>query len=279
MSIRPASIGIRPTSTMFAALYGELTLHPWRDPVTAESDAYSLFYARSAALGWLADSRENGVGGTWGMNDAGQDLVSGSQPPRAAWFQVSIDSIPVGRPLPVQAFLACADDVVERIGTLRLQAVQVLLPVESLNASAGAPLHPDAVGTLVGEIGWFVDCNPHLSTSVRVTLDSGQDSSIRSVAPAMFQRMQEIRQDVFVCDSFSLKDDDAVVLQPAITDSPLWLGSAQHHATFHGTLVEWSLDALGWLAAFLSSVSSEHGVSTPLVLSVNRSEGSVSSGN
>lgn len=266
-------MSIRPNSTMFAALHGELTLHPWRDPVTAKSDAYSLFFARSSAMGWLADAMENEVGGTWGMNEAEQDLVSGSQPSRCTWFQVSlIDPLGSGRPLPVQAFLACAGDVVARIGTLRLQAVQVLLPVESLNPSAGALSHLNAVMTLIQDSGWFADCNPHLSTWVRVTLDSGQDSSIRSVAPAMFQWMQEIRQDVFACDSFSLKDDDAVVLQPAITDA-LWLGPAQHCATFHGTLVEWSLDALGWLAAFLSSASSEHGVSTPLMLTVNRSEG------
>jgi hypothetical protein len=261
---------------MFAALHGELTLHPWRDPVTAESDAYSLFYARSSAMGWLADASESHLGGTWGMNDAEQDPVSGSQPSRRIWFQVVlIDPIPVGRPLPVQAFLACAGDVVARIGTLRLQAVKVLLPVERLNTSAGASSHLNAVGNLIQDSGWFADCNPHLSTQVRVTLDSGQDSSIRSVAPAMFQWMQQFRQKVFACDSFSLKDDDAVVLQPAITEA-LWLGPGQHRATFHGTLIEWSLDALGWLAAFLSTASSKHGVSTPLMLTVSRSEGSVS---
>lgn len=268
-------MSIRPTSTMFAALHGELTLHPWRDPVTAESDAYSLFYARSSAMGWLADVRESELGGTWGMNDAEQDPVSGSQPSRRIWFQVVlIDPIPAGRPLPVQAFLACAGDVVVRIGTLSLQAVQVLLPVESLNTSAGASSHLNAVGNLIQESGWFADCNLHLSTQVRVTLDGGQDSPIRSAAPGIFQWMQQFRQDVFACDSFSL-EDDVVVLQPVITDA-LWLGPGQHRATFHGTLVEWSLDALGWLAAFLSTASSKHGVSTPLMLTVSCSEGSVS---
>lgn len=267
---------IRPNSTMFAALHGELTLHPWRDPVTPESDAYSLFYARSSAMEWLANASESELGGTWGMNDAEQDPVSGSQPSRRTWFQVSlVDQIPASRPLPVQAFLACAGGAVARIGTLRLEAVKVLLPVESLNTSAGASSHLNAVGNLLQDSGWFADCNPHLSTQVQVTLDGGQDSSIRSAAPGMLQRMQKVRQDVFACDSFSLKDDDAVVLQPAITEA-LWLGPGQHRATFHGTLIEWSLDALGWLGAFLATVSSEHGVSTPLMLTVKRSEGSVS---
>jgi hypothetical protein len=39
---------------MFASLHGELAVHPWRDPEAA-SDAYSLFVARSSAMGWLAE--------------------------------------------------------------------------------------------------------------------------------------------------------------------------------------------------------------------------------
>ena len=48
---------------MFAALHGELAPHPWRDPLVASSDAYSLFYARSSAMGWLAEAAENASGG------------------------------------------------------------------------------------------------------------------------------------------------------------------------------------------------------------------------
>jgi hypothetical protein len=38
-----------------------------------------------------------------------------------------------------------------------------------------------------------------------------------------------------------------------------------------GTLAEGSLDALGWLAAFLADVSSRNGVSTPVMLTADRS--------
>jgi hypothetical protein len=259
---------------MCAALHGELALHPWRDPFVASSDPYSLFVARSSAMGWLAEAAENASGGVWGMNDAGQDPGSGSQPSRIAWFQVSlIEPVPAARPLPVQAFLACAGDVVARIGTLRLQAVQVLLPVQSLDASAGASSRMSAVMTLIQDAGWFADCDPHSITRVRVTLDGGQDPSIRSAAPEMLHWMQGIKQDVFSCDSFSLTDDDDTVLKPAVIDE-LWFGPADHRATFRGTLAEWSLDALGWLAAFLADASSRHGVSTPSMLTANRSEGS-----
>ncbi len=263
---------IRPASTMFAALHGELALHPWRDSSVACSDAYSLFVARSSAMGWLTEAVENASGGAWGMNDAGQDLGSGSQPSRIAWFQVSLtEPIPAGRPLPVQAFLSCAGDVVERIGTKRLQAVQVLLPVQSLDASAAPSSHMSAAMTLLQDAGWFADCDTRLRTQVQVRLDGGQDPSIRSAAPEMLQWMKGLKQDVFSCNWFSLTDDNDMVLKPAVVDQ-LWLGPAHHGATFRGTLAEWSLDALGWLAAFLADASSRHGVSTPLMLTASQFE-------
>lgn len=257
---------------MFAALHGELALHPWRDPPAACSDAYSLFVARSSAMGWLADVGENAPGSVWGMNDAGHDPGSGSQLSRIAWFQVSlIEPVPAGRPLPVQAILSCAGDVVTGIGTLRLRAVQILLPVQCLDASAGASSNVSAVMTLMQDAGWFADCDPRSRTQVRVTLDGGQDPSIRSAAPGMLQWMRGFKQDVFSCDSYSSTGDEELVLEPAVIDE-LWLGPAHHRAAFHGALAEWSLDALGWLAAFLADASARHGVSTPLMLTASRSK-------
>ncbi|MFD7664964.1 hypothetical protein [Streptomyces sp. NPDC059788] len=260
-----------PESTMFTALFGHLVLHPWRDPAVGSSDAYSLFVARSSAMGWLTPAEENASGGVWGMNDAGQDpdSSSGSSPARIAWFQVSLtEPVPDGGPLPVQAFLACAGDVLARIGTPSLQAVQILLPVQSLTASSRA----GAVMTLLQDAGWFADCDPDQRTQVQITLDSGQSPSIRSAAADIVERAREFKQDVFSCHSFSLAGDGAMVLEPAVTDE-LWMGPAHHRTTLHGTLAEWSLDALGWLAAFLADASSRHGVGSPLMLTVRRSGG------
>lgn len=126
---------------------------------------------------------------------------------------------------------------------------------------------------LLQDAGWFADCDPDQRTQVRITLDSGQSPSIRSAAADIVERTREFKQDVFSCHSFSLTGDEATVLEPAITDE-LWMGPAHHRATLHGTLAEWSLDALGWLAAFLADASSRHGVSTPLMLTARRSGGS-----
>jgi hypothetical protein len=250
---------------MFAALYGQLAVHPWRG-AGAASDAYSLFVARSSGLGWLADSGDEATGcGLWGMNDAAQE-EDDRDPTRFAWFQVSLrEPVSSARPLPVQAFLSCAGDVVARIGTPQLRALQVLLPVHALHA----PRRADAVMALLEEAGWFADGNPKLRTEVTVTLDGGQDASVRSAAAGMLEWMRGLKQDVFTWDAFPLRDDVEARLPPAVIDE-LWIGPPQHRAVFRGMLTEWSLGALSWLAALLADASSRYGVTTPVMLTASR---------
>jgi hypothetical protein len=99
-------------------------------------------------------------------------------------------------------------------------------------------------GSLLDALNWFADSDPRLQARVRVTMDGGPDPSIRAAAPAILRSVQEVHQNVFAGDSFSLADDDHLVLRP----TPLkegWPGTAHHRVTFRGTLAEWSLDALG----------------------------------
>ena len=242
---------------MFAALHGELAVHPWREPQAA-SDAYSLFVARSSAMGWLAEP--GAVAGRWGMNDAGQGPGS-----RAAWFQVALPAAPVPA-LPVQAFLSCAGDVAARIGTLRLDAVQILLPLQAIDE------HASGVLPLLQDAGWFADSDPHSRTRVRVTLEGGQDPAIRPAAPEMLRWTGQMKQDVFSADLSSLTDDAPPELDPGIIDE-LWNGPAQHRVAFHGVLAEWSLAALGWLAAFLAQACARHGVDGPLIVVISAAGG------
>ncbi|MEU1389999.1 MULTISPECIES: hypothetical protein [unclassified Nonomuraea] len=250
-------------STMFAALHGELTPYSWRESTPAP-DAYSLFAARSSAMGWLTEPTGDDCG-LWGMNDAGFDSSAGLRHSRAAWFQVSLPT-PTGvdRPLPVQPFLACAQSVAAHVGVLHLKALQVLLPVQSLVSPGVEARRTGAVVRLLQEIGWFADLRSRERTRVRVTLDGGQNASIRSVAPDMIDWLRELKQDVF--DDFFLTDDDPVLLCPAITDE-LWFGPALHRVTVDGTLVEWSLDSLGWLAALLAEAGRRYQLDSPLMLS------------
>ena len=262
-----------PNGTMFAGLQGKLTLHSWRNFGATESDAYSLFHSRSVAMGWLTQAAKGATGGLWGMNDAGQQGPDpNAQHPYAVWFQVSLPRlISPAQPLPLQPFLSCVGDVVARMGTLHLSAIQVLLPIQSIDGFVDTSLSDEGLFAPLRSAGWFFDCNPHSITRVQVVLDGGENPIIRLVASDLFQWWQKIKQSVFTCDTFSLTDDTNVVKSTFIDD--LWVGPPQHPVTFYGTLVEWSLDALGWLATFLAGISFKFGVTTPMLLTVSRFEG------
>jgi hypothetical protein len=268
LSAEPAALpGLRAARTLYAALYGEFAPHPRPAP---SQDAYSLFYARSAAMGWLTPAREGALGGLWGMNDA--EAGPGPQPSPAAFFQVTLTEPAEGRLLPVHPFLACAGDVVARLGTLRLDAVKVLLPEHDADADArfASPSGMLVSRALQDALNWFGDCGPWQRVPVRVTLDGLADPSIRVAAPALCQWVREVNQEVFDCESWS--GDDHLVLPPATTFEGGPDGD-HHRVTFRGTLAEWSLDALGWLTAFLADVSARHGVRAPLMLTADRAAG------
>lgn len=261
--------GARVAGSMYAAFYGGLVPHAPLDKLS--QDAYSLFYARSAAMGYLTPAKQGASGGLWAMNDAYARVGAGPQPHQVAWFQVTLTGPSPEGVLPVQAFLQCGGDVVGRLGTLRLDAVQVLLPGQ--NPPTGGDLASSSgiriAGPLLAALNWFDDCDPALREPARVTLDGGPDPSIRPAAPTIARCIQEVRQDVFTCDSFSLADDDHLILRPTPLDEPR-PGASHYRVTFRGTLAEWSLDALGWLAAFLTDISSRRGIRTPLMLAIGR---------
>ena len=131
------------------------------------------------------------------------------------------------------------------MGTLQLDAIQVLLPIQSIERVADKSWRDDGLLAPISSAGWFFDCDPRSITRVQVVLDGGENPIIRSVASDLFQWLRTIKQSVFVCDSFSLTDDTNVA-KPTFLDH-LWIGPPQHPVAFYGTLVEWSLDALGCL--------------------------------
>lgn len=257
---------------MFAGLFGDLVPHPRADaPEVVSQDAYSLFYARSSAMGWLTPAVEGASGGLWGMNDAGSAPGSGAQPSRAAFFQVVLTEPDLAKLLPVQPFLACAGDVMARLGTFRLDALQVLLPERDADEDAlfWSSREMRAAKSLLYASNWFGDRAPRLRAPVRVTLDGGPDPSVRAVAPSVLRWVQGLRQEVFVAGSLSLADDDHLTLRPVPFEDPA-SPAVHHRVTFGGTLAEWSLDALGWLAAFLGDGLSRHGVRTRFMLTADR---------
>jgi hypothetical protein len=239
--------------TLFAALYGELTPRPDRVAGT-DRDSYVQFHDRAQSMGWLD--------GLWGMNGAGRDhplAVPGSS--LVAWFQVGVESVPSGRSLPVQPFLRCAGDVTARLGALRLDAAQVLLPAHSLDVPA-RPQH--ARMPSLSTAAWFDDVRS--AASVKVTVDSGQDPIIPLAAQRIHQWLNKLNQHVFRCESVT----GLVPMSPPLPDT-VWLGPPRHRVTFQGTLTEWSLDAIGWLGGFLADLAACEGAGVPPLLTVSRS--------
>ncbi|MFD0788319.1 hypothetical protein ACFQZ8_30775, partial [Micromonospora azadirachtae] len=118
--------------------------------------------------------------------------------------------------------------------------------------------------------GWFADGDPRSRTQVLGTLDSGRDPAVPAAAPGLRESLNRLDQPVFDCGSYSLTEHDPLATRPPFDDG-LWNGPPLHRVSFHGTLAEWSLDAIGWLGGFLADLSAAQAVATPLLLTVSRS--------
>ncbi len=227
------------------------------DPAPGAPDAYSLFVARSSALEWLAEPDEAGAG-VWGMNDAGTTGLGAAGP--ASWFQVEI--LAPGTPLPTQALLSCIADVLARTGHPDVLAVDLLLPARD----PVPPGEPGAVRRLVQDAGWFLGLPDSAPRRVRVTLDLTGPAPADTLGVALGTWMRRFEQ-VVVTDVGPLEPTTAV---PSVSAVPahLWQGPASARVTFAATLAEWSLPAVGWLAAFLSDALARHAVPGAAVLTV-----------
>ncbi|MFD8012774.1 hypothetical protein [Streptomyces sp. NPDC058955] len=283
MSEQDATVqpGIAPTArptagTMFAALYGNLVPHAWRDPAS-EHDAYQLFHQRSLAMGWLDDRAGAGEGtasggrahaapGLWAMNDAGcSHPLAAPEPSLISWFQVEASAPADDRPLPVQPFLRCAQDTTERIGAVRLTAVQVLLPVQGIDASARPPY------TMMPSMrtpDWFGECDPQARVSVKARIDGGLDPSIPAVAPQFARHLAPPDQNVFAGEIDEVFPPGGFPTPPF--DDHFWNGPPLHGMTLSGELAEWSCDAIGWLAATVADSAARIGIHTPVLFTIVR---------
>ncbi|KIH96744.1 hypothetical protein LP52_23275 [Streptomonospora alba] len=255
---------------MMAALHGELDPFPLTHPEVGDRDAYILFHNRSSAMTWLVESLPGASPGLWSMNDADQDSEADIRrgATRRLWFQVHLEgAIEDDRPLPLQPFLSCIGDVAARLGTLDLHAVQILVPLHSRIATGRPQAERHPVGALIDAAGWFGDTDPRLARRIQVTLDTGQDPAMVPAAPHIPPWIRRWKQAVFRCDPATHQDDAADALSPKLPDH-LWRGPGHHRTTLEGTLCEWSVDAVGWLAALAAEAAWQNGVRTPLMLTV-----------
>ncbi|MGW8375205.1 hypothetical protein [Streptomyces sp. ODS28] len=266
--------GSRPTTgTLFAALYGELAPHPWRGH-DSEHDAYQLFHQYALAMGWLDDGDGGGgapsAPGLWGMNDAGWDHPLGLHDSGlVSWFQVEAGAVAPDRPLPVRPFLRCSEVATERAGELGLSAVQLLLPVQGLDASV-RPAYARVPS--MRTVHWFAEPDPRARTAVRVGVDSGQDPSVPAVGQQLADELGRLEQAVFTCTGHHLAEGDHVGSIPPPFGDALWNGPSGRALVLEGELCEWSTDAIGWLAEAIADCTAHLGARTPLLLTITRSD-------
>lgn len=225
-------------------------------------------------MGWLTEARTSAPQNLWGMNEAEVEPAPDADPPLIGWFQVDVTGqVGADGLLPLEPFLACVGDVVGRLGTFELQAARMLLPPPDL--SVAHPLGPDALGHFAETAGWFANCDRRHGTSVQFAIDGGQAPTIATAASEIFRLTNYLVQDVFRCDRFDTSDDSSMTL-PGVGDEQ-WAGPSRYRATFSGELVEWSLDALAWAAAFLAHGCYRSGVESPVVLTATRTADSAAS--
>lgn len=252
--------------TLFVGLYGSFEPLPWIDP---DADAYSLFVSRATALRWLSfnavtPSSTYSRQGLWAMHDAGQDWSG--KPARIAWYQVGVHA---GRPLPIQPLLACAEDSLTRVGTIDLETVQLLLPIQA-TADAGADLATAARR--------FLSADPETAQPIVITLDSGESSEIPDRADEILTALTAMKRSGFDVHEAHVIDDDAVLR--ALTDRLLgsappvvdefWLGEGHHAITLTAVLPEWSLDAIGWITEAIVEACRRNSVQTTVLTTVGR---------
>lgn len=240
------------TGTLFAVLYGSTAPHLWprHDP---DADHFSLFVTRSAAMGWMDE--QDGGPGLWGMNDAGG---AGPDDRVVAWFQVGTSGVVPGRTIPVQPFLRCAVDVAEQLGTVDLDGVLLLLPAQQLGSRS------DAAVASVTTSAWFDNLDPAGARPVEVRLAVGR-SAPGGVLEAALAEFVRLRQRVLSSPAPGHACDFGI--EPPFDDS-FWDGPVTGVANLRGDLIEWAPDAIGWLAEALAGCAAEHGLASPMLMSV-----------
>ena len=159
--------------------------------------------------------------------------------------------------VPVQPVLACVRDTVAQFGELDLAAVQMVLPVRT---SAPSRMH------LLTGLNWFAVADPAARTTVRVTLDSGDDAVRRAASDILAAVGPDRAIALFRVERVSPSPSPALT-EPAVVDDT-WMGPTRNPVTFDCSVPEWSLDAVGWWGALFVDGCGEAGVRTTVLLDV-----------
>ncbi|GAB3265831.1 hypothetical protein GCM10027425_31660 [Alteromonas gracilis] len=240
---------------MFATFHGEHI--PSRHARKHDLDAYALFVQHSLAMGWMAETDA-----LWQMNDAGWDHPAARPADRLiAWFQVDASLRDPDAPLPVQALLRCALDVVRRGGEAVVDAVQILLPTAPLQAAASS--RRTGPPTLQSR-HWFTAADPADALDVELHLSSGSGSA--DALPSVLDWLSGLDQDVIRLLPGEVSG--AAPVEPF--DATFWGGPAVVRQAAPASLVEWTPESIGWVGELVAEHVAARGGTGPVLLTIAR---------
>ena len=270
---------MRTHVNMILGIYGFLQPYHWVDindlvgsPMADDlyaddpyaEDAYSLFFSRSENMGWATDalsSVETEV--LWEMHEADFSERSTENPTEStlvAWFQVGVPRKD-RHPLPILPALACAHDTVHRMGKLRLDALQVMLP-------SMTPARYWDQAAVTAE--WFHLHDPEGLTAVRATVDGGTVMAIDDhPQEEVLEMLQTFDTSPFRFVAVSRSPADFVEPAPSVLSED-WFPPSRDRVTFEILSPGWSIDTAAWIASLLSTAVCQEEPFGPAMLSIGQ---------
>lgn len=240
------------------SLFGSLSLRPPFSDGSSAEDPYSLFVSYAASLGWDAVHTRRSQAAYWGMHDAAPEFAHTG---RVTWFQVGLHKPRFPHsPSPILPLLHTAVTTTQRAGELDLDGVQLLLPLSYIS---------DLTSRLSNSSNWFSDIRSSTRVRAMLTIDSGS-------SPDIFERRAAISSvfNLFVQDTVAavmhLASQDKWVAHESSAAAPLWSGEEHSRVTFELSLIEWSIESLGYVVSAAAEACREARVTCPVLFDIAR---------
>lgn len=144
-----------------------------------------------------------------------------------------------------------------RVGTIEVQTVQTMLPVNPTF---------DFFHHLQGCLNVFEVSSPDTRTPVRITIDTGDSDAAAALIDATSAHMTAIPDAPVEVVDVTTDDGASVVPDPPTDDDRI--GPPHHRATVRALLVEWSLTSLGWTTELVSHALSRAGADQNVLISI-----------
>jgi hypothetical protein len=251
-------MGADPPRTLWVWLTGDFTPLEVRE----DADAYQLFVARSAALGWLSDAPDPTSRGLWSMNDAATGTTPATD--RAGWFQVAVESPTAVAP--VAQLLSCVEAVTVRLLDLDLRGVQLVLP------TAGPDRATEQIRVVqrrLAQTAFWIDDDPHRPMVCDITIGTPARGSLAAVFAGAPETSRALSHGAVVLRPATvLKDVGAA--EPSGLDPHVWGGPVHQAVAMRGELGRWTFDAMAWTIELIVLLCVQAGLTDPMTITIDQ---------